>query len=85
MNNRYAFVFDYGRDWMIVCYKNGNEDKYFNSAEDDWDDSLGFAEMFIENGGNMYYYELPSYDFIENMDVFSLKDEPIEELKDFLK
>ena len=85
MNNRYVFVFNYGRDWMIICYKDGNDDKYFNSAENDWDDSLDYAEMLIENGGNMYYYELPSYDLIKSIDIFSLKNEPIEGLKEFLK
>ena len=41
--------------------------------------------MFIENGGNRYYYKLPSYNLIENLDVFDLKDESIKELNEFLQ
>lgn len=84
MNNRYVFIFDYGRDWMILCYENGTNKEYFNSAEDDWDNSLDYADMFIENGGNKYYYKLPSYNLIENIDVFDLKNETIDELSDYL-
>ena len=85
MKNRYVFIFDYECDWMIVCYKDGVEEKYFNSAEDDWDDSLDYADMFVENGGNRYYYKLPDYDYLEGISVFSLEDKPISELSDFLK
>lgn len=84
MNNRYVFIFDYGINWMILCYENGTNKEYFNSAEDDWDNSLDYADMFIENGGNKYYYKLPSYNLIENLDVFDLKNETIDELSDYL-
>ena len=85
MRNRYVFIFDYGSDWMIVCYENGVDKKYFNSAEDGWDNSLDYADMFIENGGNRYYYKLPSYDCVAEIDVFNLKDEPIDELNKYLR
>lgn len=84
MKSRYVFIFDYGCDWMILCYENEYNRKYFNSAEDNWDDSLDYADMFIENGGNRYYYKLPSYDAVSGIDVFSLHDEPIEELSQYL-
>lgn len=85
MKNRYVFIFDYGYDWMIVCYEDGVEKKYFNSSEDDWDDSLDYADIFIENGGNRYYYKLPDYDYIVGINVFNLEDKPIEKLSEYLK
>ena len=85
MSDRYVFIFDYESDWMILCYENGRNKKYFNSSEDDWDNSLEYAELFIENGGNEYYYKLPSYDLIDDMDVFELKNEQIKELSGFLR
>lgn len=84
MSNRYIFIFDYGRDWMIICYENGTYKKYYNSAEDDWDNSLDYADMFIENGGNRYYYKLPNYDHVADIDVFNLNDKEIKELSEFL-
>ena len=57
--NRYVFIFDYGSDWMIVCYENGVDKKYFNSAEDGWDNSLDYVDMFVENGGNRYEAAIP--------------------------
>lgn len=83
--NRYVFIFDYGRDWMILCYENGRNTKYFNSAEDGWDNSLDYADMFVENGGNKYYYKLPNYDYVASIDVFDLEDKPIDELNEFLR
>lgn len=82
---KYVFIFEYGRDWMIVCYEDGVNKKYFNSAEDDWDNSLDYADMFIKNGGNKYYYKLPDYDCVADINIFSLKNEPISELSEYLK
>lgn len=83
-NARYAFIFDYDDSWMVVCYKSKYDYKYFNSAEDDWDNALDYVDMFLENGGNKYYYELPSYDYLEDIDVFALPNEPIATLSEFL-
>ena len=83
-NTRYAFVFDYDGSWMVVCYKNNSDYKYFNSAEDDWDNALDYVDIFLENSGNKYYYKLPSYDYLENIDVFELPNEPIASLSEFL-
>lgn len=80
---RYAFVFDYERDWMIVLYQDGKQSKYFNSAENDWDDSLDYVDIFLENGGNRYYYQGHTYDDIADIDIFSLKDEPIKQLEKY--
>lgn len=84
MANRYVFIFDYDGGWMIVCYENGVYENYFNSAEDDWDSSLDYADIFLENGGNRYYYKLPDYDYVADIDVFKLEDKPIDELSEFL-
>lgn len=84
MKERYVFIFDYPEDWMIVLYENGEEIKYFNSSENNYDDSLFCAELFVENGGTTYHYKLPSYDIISDLDVFELNNQPIESLKDYL-
>jgi hypothetical protein len=81
---RYVFIFKYDSDWMILLYKEGKEYKYYNSAEDGWDNAIDHVNDFVELGGNKYYYQLPAYEYVSSIDVFSLKNEPIEELKDFL-
>jgi hypothetical protein len=87
---RYVFVFEYDQDWMIVCYKYDEDrcsfhnTKYFNSAEDDWDDALDYVDLFLENGGKKYWYKLPDYDHIANIDIFQLDNKPIEELAEYL-
>lgn len=84
-NNRYVFFFEYGRDWMIGCYGSNEEEKYFNSAENYFDDSLDYVDLFLENCGNKYHYELPDYSYVENIDIFDLANEPIKELARYLK
>jgi hypothetical protein len=83
-NTRYAFIFDCNGSWMIVYYENNSEYKYFNSAEDDWDNALYYVDTFLENGGNKYYYKVPSYDYVEDIDIFELPNEPIASLSEFL-
>lgn len=84
MKERYAFIFDYNGGWMILLYEDGINTKYFNSAENGWDDSLDYTDLFIGNGGTKYHYMLPSYDFIKNIDVFGLGNHPIEALRNYL-
>lgn len=90
-NGRYVFIFEYEGEWMIVCYWGNNEkrshfgrSKYFNSAENIWGDAMDFVDMFLENGGNKYWYDLPDYDHVADIDIFCLGDEPIEELAEYL-
>lgn len=86
----YVFIFEYGRDWMVVCYESSEnrqcftKTKYFNSAEDFWDNALDYVNLFLKNGGNKYWYELPDYDYICDIDIFNLDDKPIEELAEYL-
>ena len=56
-----------------------------NYDDDDWDTSLDYADLFVKNGGNKYYYALPDYDYIADIDVFELADEPIKEFDEFLR
>lgn len=84
MKNNYVFIFEYGRHWMVSCYKNGRDDEYFNSAENYFDKALKYVDLLLENGGNKYYYVLPDYETVENIDIFTLKDEPIKELEQYL-
>ena len=78
-------------EWTVYCFENGGlYKKYFNDAEDDWDDALDYVDLFLENGGNKYYYVIPepdqgeylrmSYDEFEKLD-----DKPIEKLSAFLQ
>ena len=80
---RYAFIFDYNGGWMIILYQNGKLSKYFNIAEDGWDDSIDYMNLFLENGWNRYYYQGHSYEDVANIDVFSLSDEPIKQLEKY--
>lgn len=84
MKERYVFIFDYDGGWMILLYENGINTEYFNSAENGWDNSLDFADLFIENGGKKYYYMLSSYELIEDINVFKLENRPIESLENYL-
>lgn len=84
MENRYVFIFDYGSDWMIICYNNEFESTYFNSADNDWEYALNYARLFLKAGGNEYYYKLPNYDCVADIDVFKLKDKSIIELNKYL-
>jgi hypothetical protein len=83
--NRYVFIFEYERDWMIAMYKNGNDYIYYNSAENDWDKSISHVDDFLSSGGNKYYYAVPNYETIMNIDIFELEDKPIIELEDYLQ
>ena len=80
---RYAFIFDYNEGWMIILHQNGKQSKYFNSAEDGWDNSIDYMNLFLENGGNRYYYQGHTYEDVANIDVFSLSDEPIKQLEKY--
>lgn len=84
--NRYVHIFDYRKDdgWMIICYENNRQYKYFNEAEYFWYDALDYVEEFLKNGGNEYYYEFSNYSIISDLDVFSLKNEIVEELQKYL-
>lgn len=84
MKERYTFMFEYENEWMIVLYENGRNVKYFNNSDNDWDDALDYVDLFLENGGNMYQYELPSYSYIIDLDIFNLKNQPLEELAEYL-
>lgn len=84
-NNRYVFFFQYERDWMIVCYDSEDDYQYFNSAEDDLDVALNYIDLFLENEGNKYHYILPDYDYVSEIDIFDLKNEPIKQLEEYLE
>lgn len=83
--NRYAFIFDYTEGWMIVLYENGVEEKYFNSAEDGWDNSLDYTNMFVGESGTKYYYQFSEYDLVADIDIFSLENKPIKTLESYRK
>ena len=84
MKERYAFIFDYDGGWMILLYEDGINTKYFNSSENGWDNSLDYMNLFIAHGGKKYYYMLPSYDLVKDIDVFELENRPIESLENYL-
>lgn len=90
MNNRYAFIFDYRHDggWMMVLLENGILKHYYNSADNDWDQSLTLIDHFLENGGNLYEYKVPKYEDLngivpDDIDDVKFKDQPIKELEKY--
>lgn len=91
-NDRYAFIFyfeDGGWNFLTFDKKKGL-DKYYSSDEDDHDKSWDYIDRFLENGGNLYEYNLPSYDTLDNYapdyeDLEKLEDKPIPEFDAYLK
>lgn len=85
MKNRYAFIFEIMStgDWFMYCLEpNGYMKGHFCSYEDDYDKSRAFVELFLENGGDLYWYNVPNpYIFKDAVeDDTNLKNEPIEGL-----
>ena len=80
-----VYIFDYGRDWMILLYKDGEEDKYWNSAEDSWDKVLGIVDLLELPSKDIYTYKLDSYEQVCNLvdDVFGIKPEEIKRLEEY--
>lgn len=80
-----VYIFEYGRDWMILLYKDGKENKYWNSAEDSWDDVLGMIDMLDLPVSEVYRYKLESYEQVCQIveDVFDIKDYEIKYLEQF--
>ena len=93
---RWVFMFElegerYRDGWDVYCFENGGSyKKFFNNAEDDWDDALDYVDLFLENGGNRYHYVIPesSQGLFFEMDCEELEeldDKPIEKLSAFLQ
>ena len=83
MNNKFIY-FNYGDGWMILLYENGKNTKYWNDAEDYYDDvcwiikKTGYETVEIKVKD---YDELEDYLDEHGIDVFNLTEENIEELK----
>lgn len=79
------YIFDYGRDWMILLYKDGKEDKYWNSAEDSWDKTWDIINLLDLPKENIYYYKLDSYDHVNSLveDVFDITSDEKVALEQF--
>lgn len=96
---RYGIVVYFGDGgWNILLQETGEgwiNKHYFSSDEHYLDDSLDTLELFLENGGNYYEYEVPSYDiWCEAVDkmmgddcdaIFMLPNKVIDGLEDYLK
>ena len=82
-----VYIFDYKEAWMILLYKDGREEKYWNESEDDWDKTLDIIELLDLPKENIYHYKLESYDHINQLvkDVFEITDDEIKELEKFRK
>ena len=90
-NDRYAFIF-YFEDggWNFLTFDKTGLDKYFSSDEDDHDNAWDYIDRFLENGGNLYEYNLPSYETLDEYapdyeDLEKLEDKPIPEFDAYLK
>ena len=80
---RYVFDFEYG-GWMIICYEDGREVRSFLCDEHRKSDAAAYVSVFLQDGGNEYCYKLPSYDYVADIEVYELPNEPIEGLDDYL-
>ncbi len=81
--SRYVFKFLYEKDFMVLCYEDGINKKYFNSAEHYLGDAEEYADLFLENGGNEYVYIVPNFATLNELDVFALSDEKLKELEQY--
>lgn len=86
---RYGFVVLFGDGgWNIILQENGDNQYYFSSDEDDFDDSIDMMDLFLENGGNSYRYQVPTYDIwmkaVDDQSIFELPDATIEGLDEYL-
>ena len=86
---RYAFIFNFDHGgWNIICFnEDGDYKKIFNCDEDYFDDALDYVDLFLENGGNCYEYNIPTYEEYRSVvddDLFyELKDAPIKEFEKY--
>lgn len=80
-----VYIFEYERDWMILLYKDGKEDKYWNSAEDSWDKTLDIIDLLELPEENIYKYQMEDYNQVCEVveDVFNITKENIADLNQF--
>lgn len=80
-----VYIFDYKDAWMILLYKDGKENKYWNSNEDMWDDVLNMIDMLELPKENIFRYKMDSYDQVNEYvnDVFDITEEEILALEKF--
>ena len=80
-----VYIFDYKEGWMILLYKDGKEDTYWNSSEDDWDRAWKVIDLLELPKENVYYWKLESYDRVNQIveDVFYLNEYEIRYLEQF--
>lgn len=91
-NRRYGFFAKFGDGgWNIVLQQNRSNEYYFSSDEDDFEKSYSILELFLQNGGNLYKYEVPLYEIWgkytsgeDGQYIFELPDKPIEGLGEYL-
>lgn len=75
--NRSSFLIEYPEGWMITLFDKGNFVKYFNSAEDDWEDALEYEELFMMTGkiNNVRHrVKLGGYHEVSEIDIFNLDE-----------
>lgn len=80
-----VYIFDYGRDWMILLYKDGKQNKYWNSAEDSWGDVLDMVDILELPTENIFRYQMEDYDQVCEVvaDVFNITQENVADLDQF--
>ena len=80
-----VYIFAYGRDWMILLYKDGKQNKYWNSAEDSWGDVLDMIDLLELPKENIFRYQMEDYDQVCEVvdDVFNITEDNIADLDQF--
>lgn len=88
--DRYAIVVFFGDGgWNILLQENCMNQHYFSSDEDGLDDALDMMDLFLENGGDVFHYNVPTYDIWadntpQDDDFFDMPPKVIEGLEDYL-
>lgn len=87
--DRYAIIVFFGDGgWNILLQENCDNKYYFSSDEHDLDDSLDTLDLFLENGGDIFQYKVPSYDTwadaVSDDEIFELPPKVIPGLEQYL-
>ncbi len=89
--NRYAIMVFFGDGgWNILLQENCSNEYYFTSDEDDFDSALNTMDLFLENGGDVFCYKVPTYNvWMDNVpegdDFFDMPPKVIPGLEQYLE
>jgi len=82
MDELKVFLFNYPEGWMILYYKNGKEETYYNCDEDDFDKSLKIASLL---GIEPITYKFKNYKEFGSLDldIFNMTNDDFKILENY--